>query len=294
MTAITPNTFGDKPQGPLLQAIREQLAVKRWYIHLLLWIVVLFMGFPLFYAALVSTQSNAQMFRLQLTPGDSFGINLEAVLDRNIARLMFNTFAVASMVTFGKAVLSIFSGMALVYFRFPGKSVVFGFILVALMVPGEVTIIALFRLVALDLGWGNTWTALVVPAVASPTGVFLFRQHFASITPELSEAAQLDGASPLQFLFRVLLPLSRNTVAALVVIMFIGAWNSYLWPLLILTNPDLQVIQVGLSTLDDGLEIGRTFGPIMLGAVIASIPPIIIFVLMQKQFLQGFALTRDK
>lgn len=294
MTPITPGSSVEKPPGPRLQAIRELLVVKRWYIHLLLWIIVLFMGFPLFYAVLVSTQSNAQMFRLQLTPGDSFGINLEAVLDRNIARLMFNTFAVASMVTFGKAALSIFSGMALVYFRFPGKSLVFGFILVALMVPGEVTVIALFRLVALDLGWGNTWTALVIPAVASPTGVFLFRQHFASITPELSEAAQLDGANPLQFLFRVLLPLSRNAVAALVVIMFIGAWNSYLWPLLIVTNPDLQVIQVGLSTLDDGLEIGRTYGPIMLGAVIASIPPIIIFVLMQKQFLQGFALTRNK
>ena len=294
MTALLPNNFVDRPPDPLHHAIRERLVAKRWYIHLLLWIIVLFMGFPLFYAVLVSTQSNAQMFRLQLTPGDSFGINLEAVLDRNIARLMFNTFAVASMVTFGKAALSIFSGMALVYFRFPGKSLVFGFILVALMVPGEVTVIALFRLVALDLGWGNSWTALVVPAVASPTGVFLFRQHFASISPELSEAAQLDGASPLQFLFRVLLPLSRNAVAALVVIMFIGAWNSYLWPLLIVTNPDLQVIQVGLSTLDDGLEIGRTFGPIMLGAVIASIPPITIFVLMQKQFLQGFALTRHK
>ena len=294
MTALLPESSAHRPPGPLRHAIRERLVVNRWYIHLLLWTIVLFMGFPLFYAVLVSTQSNAQMFRLQLTPGDSFGINLQAVLDRNIARLMFNTFAVASMVTFGKAALSIFSGMALVYFRFPGKSLVFGFILVALMVPGEVTIIALFRLVALDLGWGNTWTALVVPAVASPTGVFLFRQHFASITPELSEAAQLDGANPLQFLFRVLLPLSRNAVAALVVIMFIGAWNSYLWPLLIVTNPDLQVIQVGLSTLDDGLEIGRTFGPIMLGAVIASIPPITIFVLMQKQFLQGFALTRDK
>ena len=77
--------------------------------------------------------------------------------------------------------------------------------------------------------------------------------------------------------------------------MFIGGWNSYLWPLLILTNPDLQVIQVGLSTLDDGVEIGRTWGPIMLGAVIASIPPILpSSCLMQKQFLQGFALTRHK
>ncbi len=292
MTAFIRKTLEEKPS--LFRVLRKQLTSKRWYIHIFLWIAVLFMGFPLFYAALVSTQDNAQMFRLQLIPGDSFNFNLQTVLDRNIARLMFNTLAVATMVTLGKVVLSIFSGMALVYFRFPGKSLVFGVILAALMVPGEVTIIALFRLVALELGWGNSWTALVVPAVASPTGVFLFRQHFASITPELSEAAQLDGANPLQFLLRVLLPLSRNTVTALVVIMFIGAWNSYLWPLLILTNPDLQVIQVGLSTLDDGLEIGRTYGPIMLGAIIASIPPIIIFVLMQKQFLQGFALTRHK
>ena len=293
MTALTRRHADDQPP-PLFRLFREQVSAKRWYVHILLWITVIFMGFPLFYAALVSTQNNAQMFRLQMFPGDSFSFNLQTVLDRNIARLMFNTFAVATMVTLGKVVLSIFSGMALVYFRFPGKSLVFGFILAALMVPGEVTIIALFRLVALELGWGNTWTALVVPAVASPTGVFLFRQHFASITPELSEAAQLDGAGPLQFLLRVLVPLSRNTVTALVVIMFIAAWNSYLWPLLIVTNPDLQVIQVGLSTLDDGVEIGRTWGPIMLGAVIASIPPIAIFVLMQKQFLQGFALTRSK
>lgn len=292
MTALSRRRTLGHP--PLLRIVRDQLSANRWYIHILLWIAVIFMGFPLFYAALVSTQNNAQMFRLQMFPGDSFSFNLQTVLDRNIARLMFNTFAVATMVTLGKVVLSIFSGMALVYFRFPGKSLVFGFILAALMVPGEVTIIALFRLVALELGWGNTWTALVVPAVASPTGVFLFRQHFASITPELSEAAQLDGAGPLQFLLRVLLPLSRNTVTALVVIMFIGSWNSYLWPLLIVTNPDLQVIQVGLSTLDDGVEIGRTWGPIMLGAVIASIPPIAIFVLMQKQFLRGFALTRHK
>ncbi|MCY3916196.1 MAG: carbohydrate ABC transporter permease [Chloroflexi bacterium] len=293
MTATTRRRGDDQPP-PLFRLLREQISFRRWYIHILLWIAVIFMGFPLFYAALVSTQNNAQMFRLQMIPGDSFGFNLQTVLDRNITRLMFNTFAVATMVTLGKVVLSIFSGMALVYFRFPAKSLVFGLILAALMVPGEVTIIALFRLVALELGWGNTWTALVVPAVASPTGVFLFRQHFASITPELSEAAQLDGAGPLQFLLRVLLPLSRNTVTALVVIMFIGAWNSYLWPLLIVTNPDFQVIQVGLSTLDDGVEIGRTWGPIMLGAVIASIPPITVFVVMQKQFLQGFALTRHK
>ena len=119
MTAFTRKTLEHKP--PLFRILREQLSGKRWYIHILLWIAVLFMGFPLFYAALVSTQNNAQMFRMQLIPGDSFNFNLQTVLDRNIARLMFNTFAVATMVTVGKVVLSVFSGMALVYFRFPGQ-----------------------------------------------------------------------------------------------------------------------------------------------------------------------------
>lgn len=293
MTAITPESFNE-PQRSFWQIMRQDLIANRWYVHVMLWVAILFMGFPVFYAMLVSTQSNAQMFAFQLTPGESFGTNLQVVLERDIVRLMLNTFAVAAMITVGKAIVSVFSGMALVYFRFPGKYFVFGFILAGLFVPGEVTIIALFRLVALELGWGNTWTALVVPAIASSTGTFLFRQHFASIPPELSEAAQLDGATPLQFLFRILVPLSWNTIGALVVIMFIGAWNSYTWPLLIITNPDLQVIQVGLSTLDDGVEVGRTFGPIMLGAVLASIPAIAVFVLMQKQFLNGFAITRDK
>jgi len=135
MTALTRRRAHDQPP-PLFRFLREQVSAKRWYVHILLWIAVIFMGFPLFYAALVSTQNNAQMFRLQMIPGDSFGFNLQTVLDRNIARLMFNTFAVASMVTLGKVVLSIFSGMALVYFRFPAKSLVFGFILAALMVPG--------------------------------------------------------------------------------------------------------------------------------------------------------------
>ena len=253
------------------------------------------MGFPLFYAALVSTQNNAQMFRLQMIPGDSFSFNLQTVLDRNIARLMFNTFAVATMVTLGKVVLSIFSGMALVYFRFPGKSLVFGFHPRRANGAGRgddhriCSAWSLWNWAGATLG--PPWLCRLWPALPAYScfGSILPASH-----PNLSEAAQLDGAGPLQFLLRVLLPLSRNTVTALVVIMFIGAWNSYLWPLLIVTNPDLQVIQVGLSTLDDGVEIGRTWGPIMLGAVIASIPPIAIFVLMQKQFLQGFALTRHK
>ena len=132
-----------------------------------------------------------------------------------------------------------------------------------------------------------------MPFLASATGAFLFRQHFANIPAELSEAAQLDGATPLQFLIRVLVPVSWNTIGALAVIQFVYVWNMYLWPALIIQGQERQVVQVGLRTLVGG-DASVSFGPLMMGAVIASIPPVIVFVLLQKQFMSGFQLSRDK
>jgi sn-glycerol 3-phosphate transport system permease protein len=140
---------------------------------------------------------------------------------------------------------------------------------------------------------GNQYSALIVPFIASATGAFLFRQHFANIPAEFSEAAQLDGATPLQFLWRVLIPMSWNTIGALAVIQFVYVWNMYLWPVLIIQGPERQVVQVGLRTLIGG-DIAVSYGPMMLGAVIATVPPLVVFILLQKQFMSGFALTRDK
>src|SRR5690606_24303902 len=148
-----------------------------------------------------------------------------------LGNYMLNSTIVAVAVTVGKTVLSLLAGLAFVYFRFPGKWLVFGFVLLTLMMPTEILVVALFRLV-INLGWGNTYLALIVPFLASATGAFLFRQHFSNIPAELSEAAQLDGATPLQFLWKVLVPLSWNTIGALTVIQFVYVWNFYLWPVL--------------------------------------------------------------
>jgi sn-glycerol 3-phosphate transport system permease protein len=145
----------------------------------------------------------------------------------------------------------------------------------------------------IGLGWGNSYLALIVPFLASATGTFLFRQHFANIPGEFSEAAQLDGATPLQYLIRVLVPISWNTIGALAVIQFVYVWNMYIWPVMIIQGQERQVVQVGLRTLMGG-DAALVFGPMMLGAVLASIPPIIVFVLLQKQFMSGFQLSRDK
>ncbi|MDZ4671920.1 MAG: carbohydrate ABC transporter permease [Phototrophicales bacterium] len=277
------------------KSLIRRLIPQRWYAHVVLWIACFFIGFPLFYAMLVSTQNNAQTINFQVIPGESLERNWQSVMvDRNLGRYMVNSVILAVIVTVGKTVLSLLSGLAFVYFRFPGKWVVFGFVLITVMMPTELLIIALFRFVSIQLDWGGTFQALALPFMASATGTFLFRQHFANIPSELSEASQMDGANPLQFLFRVLIPISWNTIGALAVIQFVYVWNMYLWPLLIAPGgADNQVVQVGLRSLLS-VDTSISYGPLMLGAVIASLPPVIVFILLQKQFMSGFAITRDK
>ena len=267
---------------------------KRWYAHVILWIAIFVTFIPMLYALIVSTQGNAEVFRYQFTPGDDFGRNWDVVWgQRGLGQFMINSTIVSIFTTVAKATFSLLAGLALVYFRFPGKWLVFGLILITLMMPTEIMAIALFRVVS-GLGWGDSYQGLIIPFMASATGTFLFRQHFSNIPAELSEAAQMDGANPLQFLYKILIPISWNAIGALFVIQFLYAWNQYIWPLMIVQDRQFQVVQVGLKTLQSGVETGDSFGPMMLGAVIASIPPLLVFVVLQKQFMSGFALGRDK
>lgn len=271
----------------------KTLLPKRWYAHIILWIACFLLGIPLFYALIVATQTNAEVFRYQFTPGSGFEKNWDIVFhQRDLDGYMINSVIMTAAITIGKTVFSLLAGLAFVYFRFPGKWLVFGFVLITLMMPTEVLIIALFRFIN-ELNWDNTYLALIVPFLASATGAFLFRQHFSSIPAELSEAAQLDGANPLQFLVRVLVPMSWNTIGALAVVQSIYAWNMYIWPNMIISDPKLDVVQVGIGALRSG-DSALQYGPLMLGAVFASLPPVIVFILLQKQFMSGFTLTRDK
>lgn len=265
----------------------------RWHVHVILVISCILVGLPLLYAMLVSTQTNSEVANFSLVPGNSFEFHLNQVMvNRYLGQFMWNSVILSVFITVGKTILSLLSGLAFVYFRFPGKWLVFAFVLATLMMPTEILIIGLYRFVTGSLQWGSTFQGLAAPFLASATGTFLFRQHFANLPAELSEAAQMDGANPVQFLFQVLIPMSWNTIGALAVIQFIYSWNMYLWPQLIMKG-DFQVVQVGLRSL---LSTDTTiaYGPLMLGAVIASIPPVIVFILLQKQFMSGFQITTDK
>src|SRR5690554_4948441 len=293
MTGVSYPTTSTQARASSRRRTLRAWIPKRWYAHIILSISCLILGIPLFYSIIVATQNNADVYSYTFTFGDSLQENWKMVFEmRGLHKYMINSVIMTVAITIGKTVFSLLAGLAFVYFRFPGKWLVFGFVLITLMMPTEVFIIALFRYIN-RLGWANTYLALIVPFLASATGAFLFRQHFASIPAELSEAAQLDGANPLQFLFKVLIPISWNTIGALAVVQSIYAWNMYTWPNMIISDPSLDVVQVGLSALRTG-DASTQYGPLMLGAVIASLPPVIIFILLQKQFMSGFTLTRDK
>ncbi|MFP4302998.1 MAG: carbohydrate ABC transporter permease, partial [Spirochaetaceae bacterium] len=133
----------------------------------------------------------------------------------------------------------------------------------------------------------------IVPFMASATGIFLFRQHFLSIPRDLGDAARIDGAGPMGFLFHVLVPMSVNTIGALAVIQFVYVWDQYLWPRVIIRHDARQVVQVGLNLII-GVGEGVYWGQVMAGALVSIIPPLVIFIALQEQFMRGFALTSDK
>jgi sn-glycerol 3-phosphate transport system permease protein len=272
---------------------RRRSSADRWPTHVALSLVCLLVAFPLLYAMLVATQGNREFFAYQLTPGSMLGANFDLVWNqRDLGSYLWNSTVQAVVITVGKTITALLAGLAFVHLRFPGKWWIFWFVLVTLMMPTEISILALFQIVS-GFGWGNSMYALTIPFLASATGAFLFRQHFATLPSELSEAAQLDGANPLQFLWRILLPLSWNVIGALAVIQFLYSWNMYLWPLLVINEQSAQVVQIGLGTLRN-TGGGQSYGPLMLGAVLASIPPTLVFLLLQKPFLSGFSLTSEK
>jgi sn-glycerol 3-phosphate transport system permease protein len=270
--------------------------VSHALIHLSLIVVCFIIGFPMIFTLIKSTQSIGQIFSYPpvFTPGTQFQQNYsEAWKISNLALLMGNTLLVAVCVMFGKTLFSLLAGMAFVYFRFPLKGPLFIFVLLTLMMPTDILIVALFRLM-FNLGWSNTFQALVVPFLASATGTFLFRQHFSNIPSELADAAQIDGASPIRFLFAVLVPMSWNVIGALAMIQFVYVWNQYLWPLLIINDNRRQLVQVALKGIVASQSDLGNWGVAMAAAIIASFPPLIIFLLLQESFLRGFTLTRDK
>ena len=290
------------------------------WVHLALSIAVLLIAAPILFAGIKATQDRSEVLSPRMLPGNHFIENISVVWnDQDLGTYIGNSLWIALSVTIGKTALSILAAMVLVYFHIRFKGVIFGFVLFTLLMPTEVLIVGLFDLVSLappqsfgefvrwvvnpgrvllepvpfGFGWTNRYASIIVPFMASATGIFLFRQHFLSIPRDLGDAARIDGAGPWNFLVRVLIPLSGNTIGALALIQFVYVWDQYLWPRVIIRDDGRQVVQVGLRLII-GVGEGVYWGQVMAGSLISIIPPLVVFITLQEQFMRGFALTADK
>ena len=273
---------------------RPRLSGRLVLTHAVLIVAVFLVSAPLLFALVKATQDSLSVQGPSVLPGGQFLPNLTRVWTQaHLGHYMLNSLIVTVAVMLGKTVLSVLAALAFVYFRFPLKGLAFALVLLSLMLPTEVLIVALFDLVGRGLHWADSYAAIIVPFLASATGVFLFRQHFLNIPSSLADAARIDGCGPLRFLTHVLVPMSWNTIGALAVIQFVYGWDQYLWPLVIMQNDDRQVVQVGLRKL---IEVGgqTDWGAVMAGALITIVPPLIVFTALQEQFSRGFALGQDK
>jgi sn-glycerol 3-phosphate transport system permease protein len=266
-----------------------------WISHAVLIIGIAIIALPIWVTFVGSTNTLDDVVSspMKLSIGDQFMANYGQVLGTGgtagsnapVGRMLVVSLIMALLIAFGKISISLLSAFAIVYFRFPGKQIVFWMIFITLMLPVEVRISPTYQVVS-DLGLLNSYAGLTLPLIASATATFLFRQFFMTIPDELVEASRMDGASPMRFFFDVLLPLSRTSIAALFVIMFIYGWNQYLWPLLVSTEEKYYPIVIGIKQMIAG-ESQVEWHLMMATAMLAMVPPVMVVVLMQKWFVKG-------
>ncbi len=268
--------------------------------HAILIAGVILVAFPLWVTFVASTLRYDQViaFPMTLVPGDQLLANYSQVLTGGstkgsaapVSTMLFNSFVMAMGIAIGKIAISIISAFAIVYFRFPLRNLFFWMIFVTLMLPIEVRIIPTFK-VASDLNLLDSYGGLILPIIASATATFLFRQFFLTIPDELAEAARIDGAGPLRFFWDVVLPLSKTSMAALFVILFILGWNEYLWPLLITSQESMYTVVIGIKRMIAGGDATTEWNLVMATAMLALLPPALVVVLMQKWFVKGLVET---
>lgn len=261
--------------------------------HTVMLIGVMIVVFPLLYAILLSTQSASEYYQVgNLVPGSAASQNYEqAWKQADLGNLIINTTRVALSVAIGKIILSILAAYAVIYFKVRGKFLIFGIIMVTHFLPLPVRIVPTFELLV-DLEWVNTFNGLSIPFFASATGFFLFIQFFRTVPSDLVDAARVDGAGPLQFLFRILVPISRTNIGALFLIEFVFMWNQYLWPLIVSKSVETRQVQVGIKQLiatDAVIE----WGVLMAGTVIVIIPPLIVLLILQRSLMAGLTASNE-
>ncbi|GAA4028022.1 carbohydrate ABC transporter permease [Arthrobacter methylotrophus] len=218
------------------------------------------------------------------------GLNLEnyqtAMTTVPFARFFLNSLIVTTVGSTVKVILAILTAYALVFVRFPFKNVIFVVILVALMVPPQVSILPNYILIA-GIGGKNTLWGIILPGLGTAFGTFLLRQHFKTLPASILEAAEIDGAGHWRRLWQVVAPVSLPSIATVALVTVVSEWNDYIWPLIITDRPDTMTLPVGLTLLQNSEGNGAGWGILMAGAVLVIIPILLVFAALQRYIVAG-------
>ncbi len=279
--------------------MREYSKVRRFMTHFYLWIGISLIIFPIYFIFSASSHTNAEILSapMPLNIGPHLLENykralLEGAINLGtpVSIMLKNSLIMALGIAIGKIIISLLAAFAIVFFTFPLRNFCFWSIFITLMLPVEVRIMPTYKVIA-DMGMLNSYAGLIMPMIVSATAVFLFRQFFLSVPREIVEASQIDGSTPMQFFSRILVPMSRTPIAALFVIQFIYGWNQYLWPLLITTKQEYFTLLIGINRMMTGADVNIEWQIVMATTLLALIPPVLVVILMQKQFIAGMTET---
>lgn len=295
MSTMTPGRAISTPIPADRPGRRPRGGGRSWWIYLLLILGLLLLVGPFIWMILGSFKTTGELRQVPPTwlPEQWTTANYEELFSRqNFARFFLNSSVVAFFVTAGNVIFCSMLGYALAKLTFPGKRILFAVVLITLMVPGVVTFMPLFVLVA-NLNLVNTHAGLILPFLAGAFGVFLMRQFIGGIPDELLDAARVDGAGEHYIFWRIVMPLCGPALATLTILTFLASWNSFLWPLVVATSEDMFTLPVAVAFLATG-QTETNVALLMAGSVIVILPVIIVFILLQRHFTQGIAMTGFK
>lgn len=270
---------------------KRQVVLQRWAVTIPLIVLAAVHFFPILYLLSMSLKSASEIFVYppSLIPEEfAFSNYVEALNVAPLTRFLLNSLVVAAAITLLQIVTSILAAYALARMEFWGKTVMLILFVATMMVPLEVTLVPNYFTIA-KLGWINTYMGLIAPSAASGFGIFLLYQFFRTIPKELEEAATVDGASRLRFLFQFMVPLAMPAILGFAVFAFVSAWNQYLWPLVITQSTQMRTAQVGIGMFRAANE-SNSWGMIMAATTILVLPSMMLFVLTQRQFVRGLTM----
>lgn len=260
---------------------------KKGVVYFLLLVGALISFFPFYWMLISSFKPTADLFKFppDLIPVHFTLANFEKLLTQtDFARNLINSLFIAICFTLLSVFLCSLAGYAFAKKEFPGRNILFGITIATMILPFEITLVPLF-LTIVKIGWLNSYQAVIVPFAASAWGIFLMRQALSDIPGELLDMARIDGASEFQVYYKIVVPVAKPALAALAVLMFLQSWNDYLWPLIVLNDNKMMTAPVALSVFKSSLY--ADYASIAAGSLLSSLPVMILFLLLQRYFIEG-------